>query len=110
MVDTGAAVSVISASLLEGRNAVAITRPQTTWRGVDGKTLPKIGEATLTLKYQHSIVDVPAVKVLSNAVYPLILGVDWINLSGASISRRNGMWEVKVPEPVVSAMSENAFS
>ena len=36
--------------------------------------------------------------MLSNAAYPLILGVDWIISSGASISSKNNVLEVTVPQ------------
>ena len=70
MVDTGAASSVIDASLLKGRNVFAVSRPVTVSSGIDGKILPIIGEVTLTIKYRHLIVGVTSVKVIRNSILP----------------------------------------
>jgi hypothetical protein len=50
-----------------------------------------VGETTLTVRYQGILVDLPKVPVEKKMLYPLVLGIEWIVLSGASIKGVHGV-------------------
>ena len=98
--------TVVDAKLLEGRAWFSLSKSNATWRGVDGRILPIVGEVPLTISFKDSVVDIKPAKVISNAVYPLILGVGWISASEASIIIKQGIMEVSVPKanPIATAL------
>lgn len=42
-------------------------------------------EIPLSVRFSGRVVELPKVRVVENTVYPLILRVDWIDLSGARV-------------------------
>ncbi|KAI9555914.1 enzymatic polyprotein [Daphnia sinensis] len=97
MVDSGAKHSAISEETLTDRTAFPI-RPPSNYRFLDGSPVDNVvGEISLTVRYQGTIVDLPKVAVLRNMMYPLVLGVEWIVKSGVTIKGVDGRAEVIVP-------------
>ncbi len=108
LVDTGAKTTVVSENLVKGRSSFAIQPPTLSWKGVDGASLPIVGELSLSVRYHENVVDLHGVVVMKDPVYPLILGIDWITASNAQIKAKDGklMIEVPVREPEPSRKKE----
>ncbi len=97
MVDSGAKNSVISEDLLSGRSTFLI-KPSLPYRNIDGSAVGNIvGETSITVRYGGVVLDLNRVVVVKTAVFPLVLGIEWIVRSGANIKGINGKAEVIMP-------------
>ena len=97
MVDSGAKNSVMSEELLRGRSSFSIRSPSS-YRNIDGSAVGNVvGETSITVRYGGVVVDLDRVVVVRTMMFPVVLGVDWIVRSGATIKGLNGKAEVTVP-------------
>ncbi|KAI9550031.1 hypothetical protein GHT06_007622 [Daphnia sinensis] len=99
MVDSGAKNSAICEEMLVNRSWFEIRAPSN-YRSIDGTPINNVvGETALTVRYRGVLVDLPRVAVVKKMLYPLVLGIEWIVQSGASIKGVEGVAEVIMPEP-----------
>ena len=82
LVDSGALHSAIQADLV--RHMPWLPSMESLI-GADTQPIRVLGTLPLTVRYQHRVVEIPAARILERPVCPLILGADWIGLSGATI-------------------------
>ncbi|KAI9549224.1 hypothetical protein GHT06_006826 [Daphnia sinensis] len=89
MVDSGAKNSAICEEMLVNRSWFEIRAPSN-YRSIDGTPINNVvGETALTVR----------VAVVKKMLYPLVLRIEWIVQSGASIKGVEGVAEVIMPEP-----------
>ena len=84
VVDMGAAVSIIDAKLLRGRKGIRTTVSNKVLVGTNGERIRLIGEAKVVINYKGMIVDLDLL-VVRDVPVPLLLGRDWIKVTGACI-------------------------
>lgn len=97
MADTGPKLSAITLdSLIKIQNIGPIL---TELVGVNNSALGDVvGEVPLTVRIEENEVFLPRVVVLNQMVSPLLLGIDWLIKSGATITGRGGRAIVIVPK------------
>ncbi|KAI9553751.1 hypothetical protein GHT06_019003 [Daphnia sinensis] len=89
----------ICEEMLVNRSWFEIRAPSN-YRSIDGTPINNVvGETALTVRYRGVLVDLPRVAVVKKMLYPLVLGIEWIVQSGASIKGVEGVAEVIMPEP-----------
>lgn len=96
MVDSGAKNSVIRADLIRERSVFDIKVVSKTWRSLDFQVLPLIGETNLIVRFDGAVTDLGQVLVMEKAIYPMVLGMDWIERAGAVICVKHGVAIVEV--------------
>ncbi|KZS05237.1 Uncharacterized protein APZ42_031640 [Daphnia magna] len=96
MVDSGAKNSVIRADLIRGRSVFDLRVASRTWRTLDYQILPLVGETSLVVRFGGAVTDLNQVLVMENAIFPMVLGMDWIERSGAVICVKEGVAIVEV--------------
>ncbi|KAI9550771.1 hypothetical protein GHT06_004558 [Daphnia sinensis] len=96
MVDSGAKNSVIRADLIRGRSIFDLRVASRTWRTLDYQILPLVGETSLVVRFGGTVTDLNQVLVMENAIFPMVLGMDWIERSGAVICVKEGVAIVEV--------------
>ena len=102
MVDTGAYNSVVTESLVHNRSAFDVRVSPSTWRSVDGRAIPVVGEVSLSVRYHGQVVDLNQVVVVKEAIYPVVLGMDWIRATG--LVYRDGRMVVSVQQPEMETL------
>lgn len=60
-----------------------------------GARLRVVGYVQLLIRFQHTTVDLPNARVVEQLIFPLILGMDWIDASGACITSEKGVEKVE---------------
>lgn len=96
MVDSGAKNSVIRADLIRERSVFDVKVASKTWRSLDFQVLPLIGETNLIVRFDGAVTDLSQVLVMEKAIYPMVLGMDWIERAGAVICVKHGVAIVEV--------------
>jgi hypothetical protein len=104
LVDSGAKHSAIQADLV--RHMPWLPSMESLI-GADRQPIQVLGTLPLTVRYQHRVVEIPAARILERPVCPLILGADWISMSGAIIQAdSSGELTVRFEETKTSATQE----
>lgn len=107
MVDSGAKNSAISEGMLLGRSGFAVL-PPSKYSFIDGTLMDNvIGEASLTIRYKGTVVDLEKVAVVRGMLYPLLLGVEWIVKSDAMIKGVEGVARVIMPSELNVGQNRN---
>lgn len=71
-----------------------------------GTKLQVVGYASLIIRFQNTTVDLPNTRMVDQLIFPLILGMDWIDASGVCISSHNGVGQVNCKDVNVQKMTE----
>jgi hypothetical protein len=101
LVDSGAKHSAIQADLV--RHMPWLPSMESLI-GADRQPIQVLGTLPLTVRYQHLVVEIPAARIIERPVCPLILGADWIIMSGAIIQAdASGELTVRFEETKTSA-------
>lgn len=80
LVDSGAKRSVVAFSVIQGRNSFPIRKPLSSWQTIDLEPVSNVlGETSLMVRYEGTIVELDRVVVMKDVVSPLILGIEWLD-------------------------------
>lgn len=107
LVDTGAAVSIMSAAFKArlGRKVTFLLEKAITFCGVGGNSLCPIGVCTAAVLLSDQVF-VTEFTVLPRSTHDIILGIDFLRMCGATVDCRNG--EVIISDAVPHGLIENS--
>jgi len=108
MADTGCGSSFIRRDLLTDLQMLGATQTSSTLINLpNGKKVRIEGLVSLNIKYQGIVTRVENVHIISNCIDPLILGMDWINKTRATI-QSDGL-DIIVSQSDPPKMKKNGF-
>ena len=100
MVDSGAKFSAVSEDVYR-RTTIPMQTITSPWAFADGTVINNvIGEINVLVRYRDSVVELFRVAVIRGLQRQLILGVDWIEATKASIIGRDGVIAVFLPSEI----------
>ncbi len=83
LLDSGAKFSVIRRNIPPDAYSTLFSSNPSSLIGAAGTRIRVYGEIPLAIRYKSSVVDLPTVQVVEDLIFPIILGMDWIDKSRA---------------------------